>query len=304
MSGAQGPRSDRANPADPHSVRGVPRFGPAGLAESYAGRGYKNALGTVEYTLSFGLDAFEYQSGHGVRIKEPTAHALAADAQKGGLVFSMHAPYYISMSGVEEEKRLGSIRYFLESAAATRALGGRRVVFHAGSAGRQPRQEAMARSRDTLLRARAALDEAGYGDILLCPETMGKLSQLGTLAEVLDLCQLDERHIPCVDFGHLNARTGGAIRTKADYAAILDEIGEALGGERAGNFHVHFSKIEYTAKGERRHLTFADTEYGPDWQPFLELVHERGLAPVVICESSGTQAEDAATMKRYYESLA
>lgn len=284
--------------------RSGPRFGPAGLAASYTARGYKNALGAVEYTLSFGLDAFEYQSGHGVRIKEKAAHALAADAREGCLVFSMHAPYYISMSSLEEEKRLGSIRYFLESAAATRALGGHRVIFHVGSTAKQSRQEAMAKSRDTLLRARAALDEAGYEDILLCPETMGKLSQLGTLAEVLDLCKLDERHIPCVDFGHLNARTGGGIKTKADYAALLDEMGEALGNERAKNFHVHFSKIEYTAKGERRHLTFEDTKYGPDWQPFLELVHERSLCPVIICESSGTQAEDAATMKRYYESLA
>lgn len=280
-----------------------PRFGPAGLSESYPKKSYKGALGSVEYTLSFGLDAFEYQSGHGVSIKPEAAHSLAADAEKGGLLFSMHAPYYISMSGLDDEKRLGSLRYFQQSAAAVRMLGGRRVIFHAGSTGKQTREEALARAEDTLLRARAALDEEGFEDIILCPETMGKVSQLGTLSEVLALCKLDKRHIPCIDFGHLNARSGGAIRTKADYAAILDEMGETLGDERASTFHVHFSKIEYTDKGERRHLTFEDTQYGPDWQPFIELVHERRLCPTVICESSGTQAEDAATMKRYYESL-
>lgn len=281
-----------------------PRFGPAGLSESYGAAGYKNALGAVEYSLSFGLDAFEYQSGHGVRIKTPAAAALAGDAARGGLVFSMHAPYYISMSGLDDEKRLGSLRYFSQSAAATRALGGRRVIFHAGSTGKQSREEALARAKDTLQQARAALDEEGYPDILLCPETMGKINQLGTLAEVLALCQLDERHIPCIDFGHLNARSGGGIQTRADYAAILDEIGEALGAERAGNFHVHFSKIEYTGAGERRHLTFEDTKWGPDYRPLLELIYERALSPVIICESSGTQAEDARTMKEYYQSLA
>lgn len=280
-----------------------PRFGPAGLSESYAASGYKNALGAAAFTLACGLDAFEYQSGRGVRIKTETAEALAADAARGGLAFSMHAPYYISMSGMDDEKRLGSLRYFSQSAAATRALGGKRVIFHAGSAGKQSREDAMARAKDTLLRARAALDDEGYGDILLCPETMGKLNQLGTLGEVLELCRLDGRHIPCIDFGHLNARTGGGIKTKADYAAILDEVGEALGGERAKSFHVHFSKIEYTAAGERRHLTFADDTWGPDWKPFIELVYERALSPVIICESSGTQAEDARTMKEYYQSL-
>ncbi len=286
----------------------VPLFGTAGLSESYAGwakqHGYKNALGAVPYTRSFGLDAFEYQSGRGVRISDASAAALSADAAAANLQFSMHAPYYISMSGLDDEKRLGSLRYFLESAAATRKLGGRRVIFHAGSAGKQSRAEALARAQDTLARARAALDEGGYEDILLCPETMGKEGQLGTLDEVLALCQADARHVPCIDFGHLNARTGGSIRTKADYAAILDAIGEALGDVRAEAFHVHFSKIEYTAKGEKRHLTFADTQYGPDWQPLVELVHERSLSPVIICESDGTQAEDAHTMRAYYASLA
>ena len=138
---------------------------------------------------------------------------------------------------------------------------------------------------------------------MLCPETMGKVGQLGTLDEVLALCGVDKRITPCIDFGHLNARDQGSIKTKQDYAAILDRMGEVLGDERASRFHVHFSKIEYTTGGEKQHLTFADTVYGPDFEPLLELCYERGLSPVIICESAGTQAEDAATMKRYYQSL-
>lgn len=280
-----------------------PRFGPAGLSDSYVAAGYKNALGAVEYTASYGLNTFEYQSGHGVRIAANTAWALAKDAAKAGLTFSMHAPYYISMSSMEEEKRLGSLRYFLQSAQAVRMLSGNRVVFHAGSAGKQSRAIALEKTMDTLLRARELLDGEGYEDIHLCPETMGKMNQLGTLDEVLALCKLDGRHIPCIDFGHLNARTRGGIRTKRDYANILDAIGEALGEERAAHFHVHFSQIEYTKNGERRHLTFEDRYFGPDFRPLMELVHERKLSPVIICESQGTQAEDARTMKEYYESL-
>ena len=110
-----------------------------------------------------------------------------------------------------------------------------------------------------------------------------------------------KRQTPCIDFGHLNARTLGGIRSKEDYAAILDRMAEKLGDQRAERFHVHFSRIEYSAGGEKRHWTFADTQFGPEPQPLMELLAERGLAPVIICESAGTQAEDAKTMKRFFE---
>ena len=135
----------------------------------------------------------------------------------------------------------------------------------------------------------------------LCPETMGKIGQLGTLDEVLALCGVDKRITPCIDFGHLNARTLGGIQSRADYAAILDRMGEVLGDERARRFHVHFSRIEFSAGGEKRHWTFAETQFGPEPQPLMELLAERRLEPVIICESAGTQAEDAQVMQRMYE---
>ena len=129
---------------------------------------------------------------------------------------------------------------------------------------------------------------------------MGKIGQLGTLDEVLALCRVDRRITPCIDFGHLNARTLGGIASKADYAAILDRMEEALGDARARRFQVHFSRIEYTAGGEKRHWTFAETQFGPEPQPLMELLAERRLEPVIICESAGTQAEDARTMQQLY----
>ena len=115
------------------------------------------------------------------------------------------------------------------------------------------------------------------------------------------LCAVDRRITPCIDFGHLNARTLGGIQSRADYAAILDRMDEVLGDERARRFHVHFSRIEFSAGGEKRHWTFAETQFGPEPQPLMELLAERRLEPVVICESAGTQAEDAQAMQRMYE---
>ncbi|MEG0804706.1 MAG: endonuclease IV, partial [Pygmaiobacter sp.] len=106
-----------------------------------------------------------------------------------------------------------------------------------------------------------------------------------------------------IDFGHLNARTLGGLCDKGEFAAVLDRMADALQDERAANFHVHFSKIQYTQGGEKCHLTFEDTEFGPNFEPLLELCAERGLTPTIICESAGTQAEDARAMARYYEAL-
>ena len=283
------------------------RFGTAGTSDSFEAKGYKTSLDIPAYTAEMGLDAFEYQCGHGVRLGVDKARRMAADAAERGILFSVHAPYYISMSSLEEEKRLNSVRYLLQSAEVCRALGGRRIIFHSGSCGRQSREVALEKALDTMRRAVEALDEAGYGDMTLCPETMGKIGQLGTLDEVLALCEVDKRITPCIDFGHLYARSCGeqfaAATAPADYAALLDTLAARLGDDRAAHFHAHFSRIAYTKGGEKCHLTFADTEFGPPHAPLLALLKERGLAPTIICESAGTQAEDAATLAKTYATL-
>lgn len=283
-----------------NETHSAPRFGTAGLSDSYTG---KTPADIAAYTASFGLTAFEYQCGRGVRISAGRAAMLGAACAEKGIALSVHAPYYISMSSLEEEKRLRSVDYILQSCAAVKAMGGRRVVFHSGSCGKQSREQALEKALDTMRRAVAAVDAAGYGDCILCPETMGKVNQLGTLDEVLALCAVDDRITPCIDFGHLYARSQGAQfaeNAAADYAALLDRLEKALGDARARCFHAHFSRIAYTKGGEKCHLTLADTQYGPPHEPLLRLIKQRGLAPTIICESDGTQAEDAAALAAAY----
>ena len=280
----------------------APRFGTAGLSDSYPGKTFDPEK-IAAYTAGFGLTAFEYQCGRGVRLAHDKAAALGAACAAKGIALSVHAPYYISMSSLEEDKRLHSIDYLLQSCALVKALGGRRVVFHSGSCGKQSREAALEKALDTMRRAVAAVDAAGYGDCILCPETMGKVNQLGTLDEVLALCSVDERITPCIDFGHLYARSQGTEfagdHAAADYAALLDKL-QVLGPARAAQFHAHFSRIAYTKGGEKCHLTLADTAYGPPHAPLLALLKARGLAPTIICESDGTQAEDARTLAQAY----
>ena len=281
----------------------MPKFGPAGNSESFAELGYKNSLQVPEYIVKMGLDCYEYQCGRGVNIGEDKARQLGEKAKAAGISLSLPSPYYISMYSVEEDKRHNSINYILAAAKAVNAMGGNRIVVHTGSCGKISREHALELALDTMKKAIDALDSEGLSHIHICPETMGKVNQLGTLGEVLELCRLDERLIPCIDFGHLNARDLGILKTTADFDNIFISIKNALGTDRLKCFHSHFSKIEYTTGGEKRHLTFEDTIFGPKYEPVMELTYKYGCDPTFICESAGTQAEDAKTMKDYYSSL-
>ena len=130
---------------------------------------------------------------------------------------------------------------------------------------------------------------------------MGKINQLGTLDEVLELCRIDSAFVPVVDFGHLNARgLGGIFETADDYLRVFDKISSCLGAEIAKNLHCHFSKIEWSLGGEKRHLTFDDETFGPRFEPLVDAIVKNGLTPTIICESAGTQSDDALMMKKYY----
>lgn len=275
-------------------------FGPAGCSLQYMELGYKGSLDIPKITKLVGLDAFEYQCGRGVNIGEEKARALGKLALEEGIKLSLHAPYYISMSSVEEEKRLNSINYILSSAKAVDFMGGNRIIVHTGSCGKLPRDEALKLAMNTMELSLKALSDAGLSHIHICPETMGKINQLGDFDEVMTLCEMDKSLIPCIDFGHLNARTYGQVNSKDAFKYIIEEMGNRLGEERMKHFHSHFSKIEWTNGGEKKHLTFEDSVFGPDFEPLMELIAEYGLEPTIICESDNTQSQDALKMKQYY----
>ncbi|MCL1830363.1 MAG: TIM barrel protein [Oscillospiraceae bacterium] len=275
------------------------KFGPAGNSDSFDER-YKEFSKIPKYVSEMNLDFYEYQFGRGVRMQTKSAETLKAEAKAYDITLTAHAPYYITLSSEDETKRIGSIRYFIETAKAVTEMGGNRIIVHSGSVGKRSRAQALKLACDTMGMAIDKLDEAGYSDVIVCPETMGKVGQLGDLDEVLTLCMVDERIIPCIDFGHLNARTNGGIKGEDDYKSILQQMENAIGNERIKQFHSHFSKIEYTAGGEKRHLTFSDRLFGPDPAPLMKLIAKLNLHPYIVCESDGTQAEDAFSMKQMY----
>lgn len=283
------------------SERTEPYFGPGGNCEAFYASGAKATKDAPAWVRSIGLTAYEYEAGRGVSVGEGVLREIGEAAIHAGIHMSLHAPYFISLSGTDPETRLKSISYIDKSLWAADLLGADTIVVHCGSCAKITREEAMRLSADTLDKTLASV---GYPRVKIGIETMGKKNQLGTLEEVITLCRADARLVPVVDFGHLNARDcGGVFTTSDDYRRVFDRIGEALGEEVAKNLHCHFSKIEWTNAGEKRHLTFDDEVYGPAYEPLMEALVREGLTPTIICESAGTQAYDALAMKKCYEGV-
>ena len=277
------------------------KFGPAGNAESFP---YKSSVDAPRWLQELGLDCYEYQCGKGVRVKEDTAVALGQKAREHGIALSLHAPYFINLANPDPESQEKTIGYITSSCLVADQMGATRVVIHSGALMKRTREEAMAIALPFLKKIVAVCQDQGYGHITMCPETMGKINQLGDLDEVLRLCQVHESLIPCVDFGHLYARSLGADEGAEAVERMLSRMESELGADRASRFHSHFSHIEFTPNGgEKCHRTFDDDGgYGPAWEPLAQAVARRGWSPTFICESAGTQAEDAVTMKRIYQS--
>ncbi len=282
---------------------GIAMFGPSGHDESFSNEGYTSTLQMPKWLSEKGLFLFEYSFGRGVRISSETAEAIGNEADKYGVEISVHAPYFINFASIEQDKADNSINYLTSSLNALKHFHGNRCVFHPGAEGKQPRVEAFARTKHNFERALFTIEQLGLNDLIVCPETMGKQAQIGTVSEVIELCKLAPNVYPCIDFGHVNSLLGGTLKTADDFQRIIDEMFDGIGEEKTKNMHVHFSKIMYGAKGEIKHLTFEDSVFGPKFEPFCEVIIKNNLTPHVLCESAGTQMFDAQFMRDTYNTM-
>ena len=279
------------------------KFGPSGNSQGFYDAGKSKTEESAVWVKNLGLDYFEYSFGRGVNMSDEKALSLNKAFREAGVEISVHAPYYINFSNLEEENAQKSFGYVLDSALKVKLMGGNRVIFHPASQGKQTREKAVDLCVERLKRLTDMVYERGLDDILFCPETMGKLGQIGTIEEITRFCKLDKIFIPTVDFGHVNAREWGSLKTEQDYLDRLNYMIAELGMEKMKHFHIHFSKIEYSAKGEVKHLTFSDDHYGPEFLPLAKALKKLDLEPVVICESAGTQDIDAVYMQKLYKQI-
>lgn len=272
------------------------RFGPAGVPLSYSGP----IEGVPAYLLGIGLDAFEYEAVHGVKISEERARRLGEEASKRDVYLSMHAPYYINLASRDPGVFERSIARIVESLRAADWMGAEAVVIHSGYyKDYASKQEALKRVIEGY---RRALEEAP-GRALIAPETMGKTSQLGTVEETIEICRSVGRCKPCVDWAHLYARSEGKkILSVDEVIKVLEQIERELGREAVNPVHSHFSKIKYGRGGEREHVVLGDLAHGPDWAIVCRAYLEAGYSAVVISESPVLD-KDALVMKAICEEI-
>ena len=276
------------------------KVGPSGNSVAFSAAGKSKSEESAVWVKDMGLNCFEYSFGRGVNLTDERAVSIGNAFNDAGVEISVHAPYYINFSNPDDQMAEKSYSYVIQSGEKVKLMGGKRVVFHPASQGKMKREQAVDLAEERLKILRDKIYEKGLEDLYFCPETMGKIGQIGTVEEITRFCKIDKIYIPAVDFGHVNAREGGSLKTEKDYYDRLKYMVDELGMEKMKNFHIHFSKIEYSAKGEVRHLTFEDDHYGPNFEPLSTALKKLGLEPYVICESAGTQDIDALKMQKIY----
>lgn len=280
------------------------KFGVAANPDGFYEAGYKNSEQMPEYLSNISLDAYEYQCSRGVRVSDEKASLLKEQALKYDITLSIHAPYYISLSTQEEEKKVKTIKYITDTMKAAKKMGAKEIVVHAGSLLGLDREYAVESACSLLKRTLDEADSMGLSDIIICPETMGKVNQLGSSKEIIKMCKVDQRLKPTIDFGHLYCREYGKLVTYEDWKKELEMYITELGFERMKNFHAHFSKMEFTIPGgEKKHVTFEDKECGPFFEEVAKALIDLKLQPTILSESAGTQDVDSKIMKQIYFDL-
>ena len=280
------------------------KFGPAGNSDIFYSEGHTSSAEAPKWLFERGLDLYEYSFGRGIRIGADHASSISEEARNYNIEISVHSPYYINFASENPENIVKSVDYMLSSLEHLKLLGGNRCVVHPGSPSKQSREVAMDRLITNFEKLAEIIILNKYDDCLICPETMGKVNQMGSIDDIMKLCQIADFYVPCIDFGHINSRYNGYFKTADNYRSFFDLLFKSVGEVKGRKIHMHFSKIEYGNSGEIRHLQFDDTKYGPFFEQLAPVLVEYGINGNLICESKATQAEDARIMKDLYEGLA
>ena len=233
-----------------------------------------------------GLDAFEYQAsrwGQKPQVNREDAMRLGEEARKNDVRLSMHGSYFVNLSGKREVVE-ASKRRLIACATAADWMGAYVVVFHTGFYGKFERDYAFQTCLTALKEVSAEMKSLGL-KAKLGPETMGRKFQVGTLEEILKINQEVEGIQLVVDWGHLHALHQGILKKVEDFRAIAEKVEQKLGTEPLRSMHCHFSKIEFSSQGEKRHHTLDEPLYGPDFRMLAEVIVDFGLHPTMICES-------------------
>ena len=265
----------------------------AGMPLSTGKGGYPSAF---EIIKEMGLDGMEVEFVHGVRMSDET-RALLKDTRD--LMFTAHGPFYINLNSKEEDKVEASVQRIIETAQAASDFGGYSITYHAAFY-MGGDKEAVYQQVKTQTQKIVEILEKNNIKMWIRPETTGKATQWGDYEEIIRLSKEFEYVLPCIDFSHIHARTGGQYNTYDEFCKVLDRIAAELGDFAINNFHAHLAGIDYTAKGEKRHLILAEADM--NYQDLLKAMKSFGVKGALVCESPNIET-DTKILKDYYYSI-
>ncbi len=270
-------------------------FGTAGIPGSTK---IKSTQSGIERVAELGLGCLEMEFVRGVRMSEASAHLVAETAARVGVKLSAHAPYFINFNSHEPEKIRASQRRLLQTARIARLCGAESVVFHAAFYLGDPPEKTYNTLKKYLKETLAQLKEEN-NSVCIRPEIAGKVSQFGTVAEIVDLCDQLEGLAPCIDFAHWHARRGG-FNSYREFVLVLRQIEQKLGRAALDNMHIHLSGIAYGGKGEIKHLNLKESDFR--YAELLAALKDGDVKGIVICESPNRE-EDALLLQATYNAL-
>ncbi len=270
-------------------------FATAGIPIKTEPRTYKNAF---EVLTSLGLKGLEIEFVRGVNISKSSIQEILDLAKPQNIILTAHAPFYINLNSQEAEKIDASINRIVETADMAEKLGLYSIVFHAAYYMGKDKEETYKIVKNGFERILERVNP--NNKVFIRPETTGKATQWGDIDEVIRLSKEFEQVLPCVDFSHLYARTIGQNNTYDEFAKIFEKIGNELGDFALKNFHAHIAGIEFTSKGEKKHLILAESEF--NYKDLLKAFKDFNVKGIVICESPNIE-DDAYILSEYYKSL-
>ena len=272
------------------------KFLTAGIPLRTKPRTYKKAFSDL---ISMGLDGIEVEFVRGVKMSEANIQEIIGLAKPNNMVLTAHAPFYVNLNSQEPDKIVASIDRIIETARMAKTLGLYSIVFHAAYYMEMPQEDVYQKVKDGFDKIMQVVQDEDI-DIFVRPETTGKATQWGNLAEVIRISKEYDKVLPCIDFSHLYARTIGGYNTYDDFCNIFETIGNELGSFALENFHAHVAGIEYTSKGERKHLIFEESQF--NYRDLLRAFKAFDVKGVVVCESPNIE-DDAMILAQYYNSL-
>ena len=257
--------------------------------------------GTVEglkQAHALGITAMEIEWVQNVPKDPKRMEEIRKTAEDLKMTLTVHAPYYINLNSSDTATLAASKKRIIDALAMGEIAGVRSVCVHAAFYQKQPPETAyknVSKAVEDILTHKKKL----FPHVNLGLETMGKHSQFGTMEEVLKISKEFDQY-PVIDPAHLHARYNGAVNSTKEWNEMFDLYEKYLGKKSLKNVHMHYSGIEYTAAGERRHLPLMKSD--AKWKDFLKVLKNRKIEGTVVCESPLLEA-DTILLKKAYLSL-